>query len=57
MYYVGAISDDIGTVWTCEARMPRAAHEHYTVTLAHDCAEKALADGTWKDDLPPIAAC
>lgn len=55
-YYVGAICDDIGIVWTCEARKPHEAHEHQMVTFAHDCAEKALVDETWKDDLPPAPA-
>jgi hypothetical protein len=55
-YYVGAISDDVGVVWTCEARKPRTRHEHPKPTFAVGCAEDALADGTWKADLPPPPA-
>jgi hypothetical protein len=55
-YYVGDISDELGTVWTCEARMPAKAHQHSSPSAAQACAQAALTDGTWKNDLPPTPA-
>lgn len=52
-YYVGDISDEVGTVWTCEARTPAWAHHHSKPGEAHACAQTALTDRTWTEDLPP----
>jgi hypothetical protein len=51
-YFVGAIRDEIGTVWTCEGS--RLGHQHGNARLALQCAADQLATGTWKDDLPPL---
>jgi hypothetical protein len=50
-YFVGTLYDDLGIVWTCEARTPSELHEHLSVPFAHDCAAQCLADGTWKDEV------
>jgi hypothetical protein len=52
-YFVGVIRDSAGTRWTCEALLPRERHIHQESKFAHACAEKALADGTWKNQPPP----
>lgn len=55
-YFVGVIRDGSRTWWTCETLRPRERHLHQESTFAQACAEKALAEGTWKDQPPPPVA-